>query len=167
MPMINVECCTDAPVGSALDIDFMPLPLEPIISSQGPGDDAAQIVCLHCRRVQNVSRRAMSIVCKFCHKSLKLEDIAIKDYQARRSIETCGVVTVERKGNVVTDRVLCGGLIVRGKVKGTVTSGGPVLVGPDAEINGDVAAPSLAVGAGAILEGNYNIGPDAIEVVKN
>jgi len=143
MPMINVECCTDAPIGSAFDIDFMPLPLEPIISSQGPGDDAAQIVCLHCRRVQNVSRRA------------------------RRSIETCGVVTVERKGNVVTDRVLCGGLIVRGKVKGTVTSGGPVLVGPDAEINGDVAAPSLAVGAGAILEGNYNIGPDAIEVVKN
>jgi hypothetical protein len=39
-----------------------------------------------------------------------------------------------------------------------------VLVGPEAEIRGDVSAPSLAVGAGAILEGKYNIGPQALDV---
>jgi Polymer-forming cytoskeletal len=136
----------------------MPIPLEPIVSSQGHGDDAAQVVCLYCHKPQAVARRAISIVCKFCHKSLRLEDVAIKDYQARRTIETCGVVTVEKKGNVVADRVTCGGMIVRGKLKGTINSGGPVLVGPDAEIKGDVTAPSLAVGAGAILDGRYNIG---------
>ena len=50
----------------------------------------------------------MSITCKFCSKSLKLEDIPIKDYQARRVIETVGVVTVEKKGSAITDRINCG-----------------------------------------------------------
>jgi hypothetical protein len=135
----------------------MPLPLEPMANLQGP-DDGISIVCLHCHQPQQAARRAMSIVCKFCHKSLKLEDLPIKDYQARRSIETVGIVTVEKKGQIVSDRVLCGGMVVRGKVKGNVKSNGPVLVGPEAEIRGDVEAPTLAVGPGAILEGQYSIG---------
>ena len=127
-----------------------------------PAEDRATIVCFHCGKPQEVGRKAMSITCKHCHKSLKLEDLAIKAYTARRAIETCGVVTVEKKGNVVcTDKISCGGLVVRGKVKGIIASTGPVLVGPEAEIRGDVTAPTLAVGAGAVLEGHYAIGPDA------
>jgi Polymer-forming cytoskeletal len=138
----------------------MAIPLQPIQSSP-TGEDGASITCLHCGQSQPASRKALSIVCKFCHKSLRLEDLPIKDYQARRSVETCGVVTVEKKGQIVADRVLCGGMVIRGKVKGTITSRGPVLVGPDAEIKGDVKAPSLAVGPGAVLEGQYRIGyPD-------
>ena len=122
-------------------------------------EDKQAITCLHCGRIQEVGRRAMSMTCRFCNKALKLEDVQFKGYEARRVVETCGVVTVERKGNLITDRVTCGGMIVRGKVKGAVTSRGPVLVGPEAEIKGDVNAPTLAVGAGAILEGHYDIGP--------
>lgn len=136
----------------------MALPLEPIAHSQG-NDDHILIVCLHCGQPLQVARKAMSVVCKHCHKSLKLEDISVREYHARRSVETCGVVTVEKKGQIVSDRVLCGGLVVRGKVKGQVSSRGPVLVGPEAEIKGDVTAPTIAVGAGAILEGQYHIGP--------
>jgi cytoskeletal protein CcmA (bactofilin family) len=106
-----------------------------------------------------VGRRAMSVTCKFCHKSLKLEDVTIKSYEARRQIATCGVVTIEKKGSAIADKIQCGGLIVRGKAKGTILSHGPVLIGPDAEVKGDVTASSLAVGAGAVLEGNYDIGP--------
>jgi len=135
----------------------MAIPLEPISSSRA-GDDQATIVCLHCGQSLPVSRKALTVTCKFCHKSLRLEDLPIKDYQARRSVETCGVVTVEKKGQIVADRVLCGGMVIRGKVKATITSHGPILVGPDAEIKGDVMAPTLAVGAGAILDGNYRIG---------
>ena len=122
-----------------------------------PGESQT-IVCLHCGKAQAIGKRAMSVTCKFCNKSLKLEDIAFKQYEARRAIETCGIVTVEKKGNVIVDRVQCGGLIVRGKLKGQVISRGPVLVGPEAEIKGDVSAPTLAVGAGAILAGRYEIG---------
>ena len=121
-------------------------------------DDRMTIVCLYCDKAQEVGRKTLSVTCKFCHKSLKLEDLRYKEYQARRVIDTCGIVTIEKKGHVVTDKINCGGLIVRGKVKGDIRSRGPVLVGPEAEVKGDVVAPSLAVGAGAILDGKYEIG---------
>ena len=124
-----------------------------------PPEDKQTILCLYCGKPQEVARRAMSVTCKFCHKPLKLEDVAIKQYEARRQIATCGVVTIEKKGSAVTDFIKCGGLIVRGKVKGKVESHGPVLIGPDAEVKGDVTAPAIAVGAGAVLEGQYAIGP--------
>jgi hypothetical protein len=115
------------------------------------------ITCLYCGKQQEVARRAMQITCKHCYKSLRIEDVLIKAYEARRSIDTCGVVVVEKRGHVVADRILCGGLIVRGKVKSAVQSRGTVLVGPEADLIGDVTAPSLAVGAGAVLNGHYRI----------
>jgi hypothetical protein len=124
-----------------------------------PPEDRVTITCLYCGKPQEVARRAMSVTCRHCHKPLKLEDVAIKQYEARRQIATCGIVTVEKKGSAITDSIKCGGLIVRGKVKGTIESLGPVLIGPDAEVKGDVTAPALAVGAGAVLEGQYDIGP--------
>ena len=99
----------------------MAIPLQPIQNSPA-GDERSAITCLHCGQSQSVARKAMSVVCKFCHKSLRLEDLPIKDYQARRSVETCGVVTVEKKGQIVADRVLCGGMVIRGKVKATIHS---------------------------------------------
>lgn len=121
-------------------------------------EDRITVVCLHCNQPQEVGRKALSLTCRHCRKPLRLEDIQFKDFQSRRTIETCGVVTIEKKANVSTDKITCGGIIVRGKVKGHINSRGPVLVGPDAEIKGDVTAPSLAVGAGAVLDGNYSIG---------
>ena len=129
-----------------------------LAESNLPPDERATIVCLHCGQSQEVGRKAMTITCRHCNKSLRLEDLRFSQYQARRVIETCGIVTVEKKGNVVTDRITCGGLIVRGKVKGAILSYGPVLVGPEADVIGDVKAPTLAVGAGAALEGYYEIG---------
>jgi hypothetical protein len=121
-------------------------------------EDRQTIFCLHCEKPQEVGRKAQTITCKFCNKSLKLQDYSVKGYEARRAVEFVGVVTIEKKGNLISDKVLCGGLIVRGKVKGQISSRGPVLVGPEAEIKGDVKAPTIAIGAGAILEGNYAIG---------
>jgi hypothetical protein len=124
-------------------------------------EERQTVVCLFCNRPQEVGRKAISMTCKHCNRSLRLEDLRFKDYNARRVIETCGIVTIEKKGNVIADRINCGGLIVRGKVKGEVQSRGPVLVGPEAEIKGDVSAPTIAIGAGAILEGRYSIGETA------
>jgi len=135
----------------------MPSPNEQNFTS-GPSGDRSTIHCIYCGKPQEVSGRAQSITCKFCYKPLKLKDEAISRYEARRAVETVGIVTVEKKGNVIADRIICGGLIVRGKVKAQVKSRGPVLVGPEAEIKGDVTAPSIAVGAGAVLEGQYAIG---------
>lgn len=123
-------------------------------------DDRTTVICLYCHKPMEVGRKAMTITCRHCHKPLKLEDLRFKGFDAKRTIDTCGIITIEQKANVsVTERVNCGGLIVRGKLKGAVNSRGPVLIGPDAEVKGDVTAPSLAVGAGAILDGHYAIGP--------
>ena len=132
-----------------------------------PPEDRQTIFCLFCGKPQEVARRAMSVTCRFCHKPLKLEDIAIKQYEARRQIATCGIVTVEKKGSAVTDSIKCGGLIARGKVRGKIESQGPVLIGPEAEVKGDVTAPTLAVGAGAVLEGQYDIGTRGGEATKS
>jgi hypothetical protein len=121
-------------------------------------EDRVTVACLYCGKPLEVGRKALSVTCKYCHKSLKLEDLRIKDYTARRFIETMGIVTVEKKGSIIYDKIQCGGLIVRGKAKGEVISAGPVLIGPESEVKGNVTTPSLAVGAGAILEGFYKVG---------
>lgn len=121
-------------------------------------EDRITIVCLYCQQPQEVGRKTINMTCRFCHKSLRLEDVKIKEYQARRSIDTVGIVTVEKKGHVVADKILCGGLIARGKIKANIVSRGAILVGPEADVKGDVNAPSIAIGAGAILEGKYRIG---------
>jgi cytoskeletal protein CcmA (bactofilin family) len=92
-----------------------------------------------------------------------VEGISVTHYEARRQFATCGVLTVEKTGTIVTDLILCGRLMVRGRVKGKIESQGPVLIGRDAEVNGDVSAPALAVGAGAVLKGRYEIGPKNAE----
>jgi hypothetical protein len=122
-------------------------------------EDRMTIICLYCEKPQEISRRAVSVTCKFCHKSLKVVHEPIKNYQGRTSVDTLDVLTIEKKGHLVaTEKILVGGLVVRGKVKGKIISRGPVLVGPEAEIRGDVKAPTIAVGAGAILDGYYEIG---------
>ena len=126
-------------------------------------EDRVTIVCLYCNRPQEVSRKAMTLTCQYCYKRLELKDLIFSRYEARRVIETLGVVTIEKKGNVVTDKIQCGGMIVRGKVKGEIISRGPVLVGPEADVIGDVTAPAMAIGAGAVLEGHYSVGQTRID----
>ena len=134
----------------------------------GNTPDLNTIHCYRCGKPQEVSKRAKTITCRHCSKPLVVEDIKVAKYEAKRAIETVGVVVVEKKGSAITDRIVCNGLVARGKVRGTVTSGGPVKIGPEAELKGDVTAPSLAVGAGAVLEGHYEIGtkPPEIEAAE-
>lgn len=132
--------------------------MPPNIPPSKPTVDTVTIACLHCGKQQDVGRKAQTVTCKHCYKRLELQDLVISRYDARRAIETIGIVTVEKKGNVIADRIHCGGLIVRGKVKAEVQSRGPVLVGPEADLIGDVTAPTMAIGAGAVLEGFYEVG---------
>ena len=59
-------------------------------TSVPPPDDRQTITCLYCEKEQEVGRKAMSMTCKYCSKSLKLEDIPLNKYEARRTIETVG-----------------------------------------------------------------------------
>ena len=81
--------------------------------------DRQAILCLHCGKPQEVGRKAMSVTCKFCSKALKIEDVKISRYEARRVIEACGTVTIDKKGHVVSD-IRCVNLQLKGKLKGDV-----------------------------------------------
>lgn len=122
-------------------------------------EDKQRVVCIHCHHVNEISRRAVSVTCTQCRKALRLEEVRIKDYQARRVVETCSTVTVERKGDLRAEKILCAGAVLRGKTRGDVISTGPVLIGPEAELLGGVTAPTIAVPEGAVLQGFYRIGP--------
>jgi hypothetical protein len=122
------------------------------------GDGQQWIDCLHCGKTQPIARRAINVTCKFCNKTLRLEPVSINSHHARRHIETCATVTVEKGGDVFADQILCGSLVVRGRMRGNVVSRGPVTIEADAELRGNVTAPSLAVGEGAVIEGDYRIG---------
>jgi len=119
--------------------------------------DRQAILCLHCGKPQEVGRKAMSVTCKFCSKPLKIEDVKITRYEARRVIEACGTVTIDKKGHVVSD-IRCVNLQLKGKLKGDVVGLSRVEVAADAELKGDVTAGSLNVAPGAMLEGFYRIG---------
>src|SRR5450432_3451137 len=86
------------------------------------GEDRQQIHCLYCNQPQQVSLRALTINCRHCHKLLKLEPLTINAYQARRTIETCATITVDKKGNIFSDTILCGALVVRGKIRSDIIS---------------------------------------------
>ena len=99
----------------------------------------------------------MSLPCRFCHKPLNLEDILITGYAARRVIETCGSITIEQKGDVTVNCLMCASLMLSGKLKGSVVSLGPVTIGASAILRGDVTAPVVNIAPGARLEGKLAI----------
>jgi hypothetical protein len=127
-------------------------------SAAGLVDGQQWIDCLHCGRAQSIARRAITITCKFCNKTLRLEPVSIATHHARRHIETCATVTIEKTGDVFADDILCGSLVLRGRLRGNVVSRGPVTIEAEAELRGDVTAPALSVGEGAVIEGDYRIG---------
>ena len=69
-----------------------------------PSSDDRQIIfCIYCSKPQEIGKKALSVTCKYCNKSLRIEDLRFKEYQARRTIETVGMVTVEKRRKITCD----------------------------------------------------------------
>jgi len=128
-----------------------------------PGANAPKrtIMCYHCRHRFEVPVRAMSTSCPKCYKGLVIEDVVIKTAHAVRKVQTCGKVLVEAKGRLIATSVEAAqGVEVLGVLEGSVTSGGPVRIGPSAQWKGDLKAPSLRVELGARITRGYFVIPD-------
>ncbi len=121
-------------------------------------DDRVTINCLYCGKAQQVGRRTMSIPCRYCHKTLQVEDVTLNGYDSRRAIETCGILTIGPKGNVIAPRVMCSHLLLQGKLKGNVTCRGPVIIESTGSLRGDLTTPKLIIAEGAQIQGNCQIG---------
>ena len=132
------------------------------LSRLAPASETITISCYHCATIQPVGRKAMTVTCRQCHKPLQVSDVQVKRYDARREVKTVGTVVVEKNGQIVADQVVCGGLVARGQIKAktTTTVRGTALVGPKADLSGNVEAFTLSVAEGAQLAGYYCVGKD-------
>jgi len=117
--------------------------------------------CYHCRTAIVVPRAGRTASCPICYKGIVLDDLFVRDAGFSGKLLTCGKVLVERKGRSVGRPVEAGGGIeINGTLEGTLTSGGPVLVGSRGRLKGDVHATSLVIKAGAVVDGgHFHIAP--------
>lgn len=99
---------------------------------------------------------AMSISCPWCYKRVTLDDVEVRDTCRQAKVQTCGRLLVHRRGSLVASVIeAMQGIEIQGHAEGTISSGGPVFIGPKARVKGDVSAPSIWMEPGAVIEGGY------------
>ena len=127
-----------------------------------------EVRCYLCGHAFEVSAKAMTSSCPQCHKGLRVEDVVVKNVQAVRKLQTCGKLTIERKGRVIASLVEAqGGVDCKGALEGRVVTGGSVRIGKTAEWKGDCQAASLRVEAGAkILGGHFDVRRELVEAAE-
>lgn len=122
------------------------------------------IFCPRCDARQEISKATKSTSCPGCHRNISTQDVEINEYCAKIELWTAGLVTVGKKGTLIAE-VRAEHVLVRGEIKGPVTSRGPVAVEKGGRIFGNVTCPTLAVSDGAQLVGMIVTGPRAAELL--
>lgn len=119
------------------------------------------VQCYLCRRRFEVGSKAMTVSCPGCHKPLLVQDVVVKTLQAVKKLQTCGRITVQKKGRIIAELVEAHeGLDVRGVIQANVICGAMVRLGPTAQWRGDCNAPAIRIDPGATIEGGLFTIPD-------
>ena len=125
------------------------------------------VQCYHCAHRLEVSRSAESTSCPGCNRPLFVGDLHITTLKPVQKVQTCGRITVAKKGRIIADTVIAvEGMDVEGIVDAKrVISGGHVSIGPKAQWRGDLSAPSLVIALGAQVRwSHFNIPHDELGV---
>ncbi|MCA9295917.1 MAG: polymer-forming cytoskeletal protein, partial [Phycisphaerales bacterium] len=117
------------------------------------------IRCYFCAHSHDVSERTMSTTCPKCNKAIKVEDVVVKSYVPVINLQTCGTITITKRGRVAATRLQASeGVHCEGSVEGSIESGGPTELGSTAVWKGKyLFSPSLTVEDGAQLHGNVTV----------
>lgn len=123
--------------------------------ARGKPSPRRTIRCYLCGHRSEVSARTMSTTCPGCNKAIKVEDVVVKTYLPVNDLQTCGKVTITKKGRVVARRIQSGeGVECEGTIEGAIETDGPVLMGPKASWKGPtLLSRSLEIKDGAKLIG--------------
>lgn len=108
-----------------------------------------------------VGASAMSLSCPSCARRIVVQDLVVQGVYAANSVQTCGWVVVERRGQLSASVVQAGaGVEVHGSLRADVVSLGPVVISGKARWRGDCRTPKLDVEPGAVIEGgSFDVGP--------
>lgn len=105
-----------------------------------------------------VSSRAMSVFCPHCQKRAPLESFRITGSHPGKALATCGDIHVEQTAILNLD--ICGtNVFVHGRVRGGVSAGSYLEIGPTGRVVGDVKARRIMVRQGGVLEGRCEMTP--------
>ncbi|MGE3106776.1 MAG: polymer-forming cytoskeletal protein [Phycisphaerales bacterium] len=118
--------------------------------------------CHHCRQEFEVGVSAMSVSCPACSRRVVVQDLHVASPYSASSIETCGWIVVDKRGQLSATTVrVSGGMEVHGCVRAAVVSQGPVIITRTARWRGDCCAPRIEIEPGAIIEGGkFRIGTE-------
>src|SRR5947209_7578507 len=122
------------------------------------------IFCPRCDARQEISKATKSTSCPSCHRNICTQDVEINEYCAKIELWTAGLVTVGKKGTLIAE-VRAENVVVKGEIKGPVTSRGPVAIEKGGRILGNVTCPSLAISDGGQIVGMVVTGPRAAELL--
>lgn len=112
-----------------------------------------QIVrCCHCSGMMRVAARALSVFCPHCQKRVTLESLRIVGAHPGRSLVTCGDILVERSSQLNLE-IKANNILIRGRVRGSVSASGILEVGETGRVIGDVRAQKVIVRDGGVIQG--------------
>ncbi len=118
-----------------------------------------KIRCYLCGHRFEVSLRTMSTTCSKCNRPIKVEDVRIKSYLPVNDLQTCGKITVTKRGRIAAKLIQAGqDIACEGSIEGKVEADGDVKLGAKATWKGEaLQSKSLAVKEGATLLGKVKV----------
>lgn len=118
-----------------------------------------KVRCYLCGKKFDVSGRTMSTTCPGCNKAIKVEDLTVKSYMPVNDLQTCGRITITRRGRVAAKKIQSGeGIVCDGSIEGTIETDGDVTIGPKASWKGGaLQSKRLLISEGATLVGHVQV----------
>ncbi len=102
--------------------------------------------------MMRVAARALSVFCPHCQKRVTLESLRIVGAHPGRSLVTCGDILVEPSSQLNLE-IKANNVVIKGRVRGSVSANGIIEVGATGRIIGDVRAQKVIVRDGGVLQG--------------
>ncbi len=122
-----------------------------------------EVNCFSCRAPQTVSAAAESTSCPKCGSYIDLRDFKITG-PFGRGIQTQGEVTITSKGDVTSQRILCGSAWIEGKMRSQMVCTGTVHVKIQGKLLGSVHAHNIVVEKKSELELTKPFRVEGIEI---
>ncbi|MHC5022841.1 MAG: polymer-forming cytoskeletal protein [Planctomycetota bacterium] len=114
------------------------------------------VICYFCGHRHEVSTKTMSTTCPGCNRAIKIEDVVVKTYLPVADLQTCGKITITKRGRVAAGRIQSGqGIVCEGTMEGNVEAEGGVKLGPKARWKGKrLQSGGLIISPGAVMQGD-------------
>ena len=119
--------------------------------------------CFSCGATQQVSSAAESTQCPKCSSYIDLRDFKIGGAFGR-SIQTQGEVIISSKGDVTSQRILCGGAMVEGKMRGQMVCTGTVSIKAQDKVLGGIESARIVIEKKAQVEFSKPLKSPDIEI---